>query len=49
MSLVVLDKRVMNHLTRGGSVYDDVGRQLVAKFVNDALKTPSIREAMHRH
>jgi hypothetical protein len=45
----MLDKRVMNHLTRGGSVYDDVGRQLVAKFVNDALKTPSIREAMHRY
>jgi hypothetical protein len=49
MSLAILDKRVMNHLSRGGSVYDDVGRQLVGKFVNEALKTPSIREAMHRY
>lgn len=45
----MLDKRVMNHLSRGGDVYDDVGRQLVAKFVNEALKNSLIREAMHRY
>jgi hypothetical protein len=49
MSLAIQDKEVINHLSRGGSVYDTVGNQLIVKFVNEALKTSTIREAMQRY
>jgi len=49
MSLAIQDKDVMRHLSLGGSVYDAVGSQLIVKFVNEALKTSRIREAMHRY
>lgn len=47
--LLELDKRIMNHLLRGGSLRDLAGKQLVAEIVAEGLKCPSLKQAMVRN
>jgi len=47
-ALCRLDNRLVDHLQRGGSLSDQVGRQLLVKFVLTAMSEPEVAAACHR-
>lgn len=49
LKLSLIDKRVIDHIAENGSTTDQIGKELIVRFVRHAMKNPTIRAAADKH